>query len=151
LTGRGTKQLCEKLLTRYKYNALSFFFKKSVVSVVLCKLVHAFECLFLRNAAYVLFLLPCYFLHDSSNNTDCSLFLWPQQIIESCTAGEKLMTSHEYLDVKRKDKVHTIFLSYLRFILTDPALLALHSSLVNGGHNSVCFCCFLLLPGALGF
>jgi hypothetical protein len=105
------------------------------------------------------YLLPCYFLHDSSNNTDCSvkkktdcsLFLWPQQIIESCTAGEKLMTSQEYLDVKRKDKVHTIFFSYVGFILTDPALLALHSSLVNGGHNSVCFCCFLLLPGALGF
>jgi len=45
-------------------------------------------------------------LGDDSNNTDSSLcFLLPQQIIDTCSEGEKSMTTLEFLDAKRKNKV----------------------------------------------
>lgn len=45
-------------------------------------------------------------LGDDNNNTDSSLcFLWPQQIIDTCSEGEKSMTTLEFLDAKRKIKV----------------------------------------------
>jgi hypothetical protein len=43
-------------------------------------------------------------LGDDNNNTD-TVFLWPRQIIDTCSEGEKSMTTLEFLDDKRKIKV----------------------------------------------
>ncbi|KAF8727926.1 hypothetical protein HU200_018494 [Digitaria exilis] len=45
--------------------------------------------------------------YDSNNTDIVSVSLWHQQIIETCSEGEKLMTTHEFLDVKRKNKIES--------------------------------------------
>jgi hypothetical protein len=52
-----------------------------------------------------------------------SLFLSAQQIIETCSEGEKLMTTHEFLDVKRKNKVRQCsLLTQVLYFCPDPTL-----------------------------
>lgn len=61
--------------------------------------------------------------------TVVSVFLWPQQIIDTCSEGEKSMTTLEFLDAKRKIKVQQYSLTKVLYFYPDPSLLILRSSL----------------------